>query len=45
MELFACYAWGLNTVDADAVLECFAEDGTLEHQPQGIFCGEDDAGG
>jgi hypothetical protein len=41
MELFACYAWGLNTGDADAVLECFADGGTLEHQPQGVFSGED----
>ncbi|HET6501721.1 MAG TPA: nuclear transport factor 2 family protein [Amycolatopsis sp.] len=40
MELFARYAWGLNTGDADAVVACFAEDGYLEHQPQGRFSGE-----
>jgi hypothetical protein len=41
MELFARYAWGLNTGDADAVVACFAQGGSLEHQPQGIFYGED----
>ena len=39
MELFAYYAWGLNTGDIDAVLATFAEDGSMEHQPQGIFYG------
>lgn len=41
MELFARYAWGLNTGDADAVVACFAEDGFLEHLPQGRFHGQD----
>ncbi|HEY1698208.1 MAG TPA: nuclear transport factor 2 family protein [Trebonia sp.] len=41
MELFARYCWGLNTGDADAVLSCFAEGGSLEHLPQGVFQGED----
>ena len=41
MELFAKYAWGLNTGDADEVLSCFAEDGYLEHLPQGRFHGQD----
>jgi len=36
-ELFAYYAWGLNTGDMDQVLSTFAEDATMEHQPQGIF--------
>ena len=41
MELFAYYAWGLNTGDIDAVLATFAEDASMEHQPQGIFYGPD----
>ncbi|MQA84362.1 MAG: hypothetical protein GEV03_07005 [Streptosporangiales bacterium] len=41
MELFAKYAWALDTGDADGVLACFAEDGYLEHLPQGRFYGED----
>jgi hypothetical protein len=41
MELFAKYAWALNTGDADAVVALFAEDGYLEHLPQGRFSGED----
>lgn len=41
MELFARYAWGLNTGDADAVLACFAPGASMEHQPQGIFHGEE----
>ena len=40
-ELFAYYAWGLNTGDIDQVLSTFAEDATMEHQPQGIFHGHD----
>ena len=40
-ELFAYYAWGLNTGDIGQVLSTFAEDGTMEHQPQGIFRGHD----
>jgi SnoaL-like domain len=41
MELFAYYAWGLNTGDAEEVLACFAGDAVFEHQPQGIFRGHD----
>jgi len=40
-ELFAYYAWGLNTGDMDQVLSTFAEDATMEHQPQGIFTGHE----
>jgi hypothetical protein len=40
-ELFARYAWGLNTGDIDAVLACFTEDGALEHPPQGRCQGRD----
>ena len=40
-ELFAYYAWGLNTGDAGQVLACFTPDATFEHQPQGIFRGPD----
>jgi hypothetical protein len=41
MELFAYYAWALNTGDVEAIMECFAPDGSMEHQPQGIFYGQD----
>ena len=40
-ELFARYAWALNTGDADGVVACFADDGYLEHQPEGRFAGPD----
>jgi ketosteroid isomerase-like protein len=40
-ELFAYYAWGLNTGDAEEVLACFTEDCSFEHLPQGIFRGHD----
>lgn len=40
-ELFARYAWALNTGDVDGVLACFTEDGYLDHQPQGRFVGHD----
>jgi ketosteroid isomerase-like protein len=40
-ELFAYYAWGLNTGDAEQVLSCFTEDASFEHQPQGIFHGHE----
>jgi hypothetical protein len=40
-ELFARYAWALNTGDVDGVLACFAREGSLEHQPQGVFRGHD----
>ncbi len=40
-ELFANYAWGLNTGDAEEVLACFTEDCSFEHLPQGIFRGHD----
>ena len=40
-ELFAYYAWGLNTGDADEVVACFTDDCEFEHLPQGIFRGHD----
>ncbi len=40
-ELFAYYAWGLNTGDEEQVLSCFTEDASFEHQPQGIFHGHE----
>ena len=40
-ELFAYYAWGLNTGDAEQVLACFTEDCSFEHLPQGVFHGHD----
>ena len=40
-ELFAYYAWGLNTGDMDQVLSTFATDGSMEHMPQGIFQGHE----
>lgn len=41
MELFAKYAWGINTGDIEAVLGCFAEDGYLDHLWQGKLEGRD----
>jgi len=38
-ELFARYAWGINTGDIESLLECFAEDGTLDHLWQGKMQG------
>ncbi|HLH68933.1 MAG TPA: nuclear transport factor 2 family protein [Candidatus Dormibacteraeota bacterium] len=40
-ELFARYAWSLDTGDLEGVLACFVEDGALEHQPQGRFVGRE----
>jgi SnoaL-like domain len=40
-ELFAYYAWGLNTGDEEQVLSCFTEDASFEHLPQGIFHGHE----
>lgn len=34
-ELFARYAWALDMADADAALDCFTEDATLNHLWQG----------
>ena len=41
MELFAKYAWGINTGDIEAVLGCFADDGYLDHLWQGKLEGRD----
>jgi hypothetical protein len=41
IELFARYCWGLNTGDIEAVLDCFTEDGYLEHPPHGRCEGAD----
>ena len=38
-ELFARYAWAIDTGDIDAVLACFAEDGYLDHLWQGKLQG------
>lgn len=40
-EVFARYAWGLNTGDIDAVMRTFAPDSVFDHQPEGTFIGED----
>lgn len=34
-ELMARYAWALDTGDFEGYAACFAEDGWLEHWPQG----------
>lgn len=34
-ELFARYAWALDLGDTDGVLDCFTEDGVLDHLWQG----------
>jgi hypothetical protein len=41
IELFAKYAWGINTGDIEGVLACFAEDGYLDHLWQGKLQGHD----
>ena len=40
-ELFARYAWGLNTGDIEAIMATFAPDSIFDHQPEGVFYGED----
>lgn len=40
-ELFAKYTWGLDTGNFDAVMSCFAEDGFLQHPPQGECHGKE----
>ena len=34
-DLIARYAWALDTGDLDGYVECFAEDGWIEHHPPG----------
>lgn len=41
MELFARYAWGIDLADADAVVECFAEDAWFDHLWQGRVQGHE----
>jgi len=41
MELFAKYAWGIDTGNIDAVVACFAEDGYLDHLWQGKLQGRE----
>lgn len=38
-ELMARYAWSLNTGDIEGHLACFAENGWVEHPPQGRHAG------
>jgi 3-phenylpropionate/cinnamic acid dioxygenase small subunit len=40
-ELMARYAWALDTGDFEGYVECFHEDGWLEHWPQGRCHGRD----
>jgi len=39
IELFARYAWAIDSGNAEAVLECFAEDGSMDHLWQGKLTG------
>jgi SnoaL-like domain len=41
MELFAKYAWGIDTGNLDAVVATFAEDGYLDHLWQGKLQGRE----
>ncbi len=41
MELFAKYAWAIDSGDAEGVLRCFAEDGYLDHLWQGKLQGHE----
>jgi hypothetical protein len=38
-ELIARYAWALDTGDADGYVDCFFEDGWIEHDPPGLSRG------
>ena len=38
-ELFAKYCWALDTGDADALVQCFTEDGEFNHLWQGVMKG------
>lgn len=40
-ELFARYAWGLDLGDTEGVLDCFTEDGVLDHLWQGKLEGRE----
>jgi ketosteroid isomerase-like protein len=41
MELFAKYAWAIDSGDAEGVLKCFAEDALLDHLWQGKMVGHE----
>ncbi len=40
-DLIARYAWSLDTGDADGYLDCFTEDGWIEHDPPGRCTGRE----
>lgn len=40
-ELFAFYCWSLNTGDRDGYLDCFTEDGWIEHFPPTRYQGRE----
>jgi hypothetical protein len=39
LELFARYAWAIDGGDIEGVLDCFAEDGSMDHLWQGKLTG------
>lgn len=41
MELFARYAWAIDSGDIQGVLDCFAEDGCMDHLWQGKLYGHE----
>ena len=40
-DLLAEYAWALDTGDVDGYVDCFFEDGWIEHHPPGLCKGRD----
>lgn len=40
-DLIARYAWALDTGDVDGYVECFFEDGWIEHHPPGLCKGRE----
>lgn len=40
-DLVARYAWALDTGDVDAYVDCFFEDGWIEHHPPGLCEGRE----
>ena len=41
-DLIARYAWALDTGDVEGYLDCFFEDGWIEHDPPGLCKGRDE---
>ncbi len=41
-DLIARYAWALDTGDVEAYLDCFTEDGWIEHHPPGRCTGREE---